>query len=256
MPSDHTPPLPLQAENTRDVLHVPGIGIARLAVRELKPEPRHRGTEVTADPSRELLTEKMLADRWACSVARLQRWRTVDEGRSRLKIVGKVLYRVKDTEAYEEASLIRKVPQDSTHEAPNGLEAVRTARHQFEMILAVQARDEHSLRPDPGVAQLRLLLVEPAARGQGLGKRLTAQCEAFAQGAGYARMRLWTHQSLVAARTIYRAAGYRLMASEVHKSFGNRQLGEVREKDLRDAGRDGGRDAVRGAGRGALESGP
>lgn len=122
--------------------------------------------------------------------------------------------------------------------------------------MAVRARDEHTLRPDPGAAQLRLLLVEPAARGWGLGQRLTAQCEAFAQGAGYSRMRLRTHQSLVAARASYRAAGYRLMASEVHESFGNRQVGEVREKDLRDAGRDAVRDAVRGSGRGAGTGGP
>lgn len=51
----------------------------------------------------------MLADRWVCSVARLQRWRTVGEGPQYLKIVGKVLYRLKDIEDYEEACLIRKV---------------------------------------------------------------------------------------------------------------------------------------------------
>jgi hypothetical protein len=51
----------------------------------------------------------MLADRWMCSVARLQRWRTVGEGPQYLKIVGKVLYRPKDIEAYEEACLVRRV---------------------------------------------------------------------------------------------------------------------------------------------------
>jgi hypothetical protein len=51
----------------------------------------------------------MLADRWVCSAARLQRWRTVGEGPQYLKIVGKVLYQLKDIEAYEEACLIRKV---------------------------------------------------------------------------------------------------------------------------------------------------
>jgi len=74
-----------------------------------RQEPQHRGTETTADLARQLLTEKMLADRSMCSVARLQRWRTVGEGPPYLKIVGKVLYRVKDIEAYEEACLIRKV---------------------------------------------------------------------------------------------------------------------------------------------------
>jgi hypothetical protein len=62
--------------------------------------------EFPAEPARQLLTEKMLADRWVCSVARLQRWRTVCEGPQYLKIAGKVLYRLKDIDAYEEACLI------------------------------------------------------------------------------------------------------------------------------------------------------
>jgi hypothetical protein len=109
MSSDHTPPPPLHPESTRDVLDVLGSGIAKLTVSEATPERRHRDTEVPTEPRRELLTEKMLADRWACSIARLQRWRTVGEGPPYLKIVGKVLYRAKDIEAYEEACLIRKV---------------------------------------------------------------------------------------------------------------------------------------------------
>jgi hypothetical protein len=55
--------------------------------------------EVPAEPARQLPTEIMLADLWVCSVARLQRWRTVGEGPQYLKIVGKVLYRLKDIEA-------------------------------------------------------------------------------------------------------------------------------------------------------------
>ncbi len=109
MPSDLTPSTPLHPESTRDVLDVLGAGIAKLATREERPEPEHRSTETAVDISRQLLTEKMLADRWMCSVARLQRWRTVGQGPPYLKIVGKVLYRVKDIEAYEEACLIRKV---------------------------------------------------------------------------------------------------------------------------------------------------
>jgi hypothetical protein len=65
--------------------------------------------EVPSEPARQLLTDKMLADRWMCSVACLQRWRTVGAGPQYPKIVGKVLYRLKDIEAYEEACLIRKV---------------------------------------------------------------------------------------------------------------------------------------------------
>lgn len=91
------------------MLDVLSNSIAKTAVRETPSEPLLQVQKVPAEPSRELLTEKMLADRWVCSVARLQRWRTVGEGPPYLKIVGKVLYRLKDIEAYEEASLVRKV---------------------------------------------------------------------------------------------------------------------------------------------------
>ncbi|MFZ2738930.1 MAG: hypothetical protein WBI20_12460 [Burkholderiaceae bacterium] len=97
-----------RAESTRDVLDVLAGSIARTAANEPKFEPQHLVPEVPAEPARQLLTEIMLADRWVCSVARLQRWRTVGEGPQYLKIVGKVLYRLKDIEAYEEACLIRK----------------------------------------------------------------------------------------------------------------------------------------------------
>jgi GNAT superfamily N-acetyltransferase len=103
-------------------------------------------------------------------------------------------------------------------------------------VFLVQARDPDTQQPDPGVAQLRMLLVEPRARGHGVGKLLTAQCEAFARRAGYLRIRLWTNQVLSAARAIYRAAGYRLMASEAHDSFGSVQVGEVWEKELKGPG--------------------
>ena len=96
-------------EKMGDVLDALSSGIAKTAAREPKPEPLLLAPEVPAEPTRQLLTETMLADRWVCSVARLQRWRTVGEGPPYLKIVGKVLYRLKDIEAYEEACLIRKV---------------------------------------------------------------------------------------------------------------------------------------------------
>jgi GNAT superfamily N-acetyltransferase len=102
-------------------------------------------------------------------------------------------------------------------------------------VFLVQARDEETQEPESGVAQLRMLLVEPQARGLGLGKRLTNACEDFARSVGYTRMRLWTNQSLTAARAIYRAAGYQLLASEEHASFGNLQVGEVWEKSLKTA---------------------
>ncbi len=105
----HTSSATPRHESTRDVLDVLSNSIARTTATRTKPEPPLPAPEVQTQPGRELLTEKMLADRWACSVARLQRWRTVGEGPPYLKIVGKVLYRLKDIEAYEEASLVRKV---------------------------------------------------------------------------------------------------------------------------------------------------
>jgi GNAT superfamily N-acetyltransferase len=100
-------------------------------------------------------------------------------------------------------------------------------------VLLVQAHDEGSGEAVPGVAQLRLLLVEPAARGLGLGARLVDECERFARAAGYERIRLWTQTNLSAARGIYQRAGYRLQATEPHHSFGHELLGEIWELPLR-----------------------
>ena len=97
----------------------------------------------------------------------------------------------------------------------------------------VQAREDATGIPVPGVAQLRMLLVEPAARGRGIAQGLVARCHQFAADAGYTHVRLWTHSVLLAARALYRRAGYRLLAREAHHSFGHALVGEKWEKDLR-----------------------
>jgi len=100
-------------------------------------------------------------------------------------------------------------------------------------VFLVQARDEATQAIVPGTAQLRMLLVEPAARGLGLGVALVSQCERFARQAGYRRIRLWTNSLLRAARGIYERAGYQRLASEPHHSFGHDLVGETWELELR-----------------------
>lgn len=86
---------------------------------------------------------------------------------------------------------------------------------------------------DDTTAELHTLLVEPWARGHHIGNGLVDRCLEFARQAGYARMKLWTNDPLVAARNVYLSRGFRLIEEEPHHSFGADLVGQVYELDLR-----------------------
>ena len=97
-------------------------------------------------------------------------------------------------------------------------------------VLCVPADDPGET--DRATAQLRILLVDPAARGNRIGARLVDACLGFARGAGYKRMKLWTNDPLVAARHIYLSRGFTLVDEEPHHSYGADLVGQIYELDL------------------------
>jgi ribosomal protein S18 acetylase RimI-like enzyme len=99
-------------------------------------------------------------------------------------------------------------------------------------VFVVRARDEATREVQPGTAQLRMLWVEPAGRGQGVAQALVDEVTAFARQRGYRRLVLWTQQSLGPARRLYERAGYRRVAEEAHHSFGVDLIGEQWVLDL------------------------
>ena len=88
------------------------------------------------------------------------------------------------------------------------------------------------VKDSEGVARIRLLLVDQKARGLGLGARLTEESIRFARRAGYKKITLWTHSVLTAARHIYEQAGFKLMRTERHKSWGPPVLSEFWDLQL------------------------
>jgi GNAT superfamily N-acetyltransferase len=88
------------------------------------------------------------------------------------------------------------------------------------------------VRRSATVAQLRLLILTPAARGHGLGGRLTDECIAFARGKGYRKLMLWTQSNLLPARAIYRSRGFQCVKSEPYPAFGQNLVSEIWELKL------------------------
>ena len=96
----------------------------------------------------------------------------------------------------------------------------------------VQVGSVFLVRQTDDVAKLRLLVVDPAGRGQGLGRRLVGECISFARACGYRKITLWTQSILLAARKIYQDAGFVRVASEPHRGFGQSLIGETWELEL------------------------
>ncbi|MFZ2652582.1 MAG: GNAT family N-acetyltransferase [Burkholderiaceae bacterium] len=131
-------------------------------------------------------------------------------------------------------ALVARIAADFIDQFDASREACWIAEHDGASVgcaFLVQARDEQNQTIE-ACAQLRLLLVEPRARGLGIGAGLVAQCERFARQRDYRRIVLWTQSVLLAARAIYQRAGYRMLEVDAHRSFGYDLVGETWQLDL------------------------
>lgn len=132
-----------------------------------------------------------------------------------------------------EALVARIVSNYSAHHAPARKEAAWIAEIDGHRVGCV-----YCVSKDEGVAQLRLPLVDPAGRGEGVGSWLLRECVGFAREAGYASMTLWTNSVLVAAAHLYVATGFVLTSEEARHSFGVDLVGQPYDLDLADPSAD------------------
>jgi GNAT superfamily N-acetyltransferase len=124
-------------------------------------------------------------------------------------------------------ALVARIVADYVDEHDDAREAAWIAEHEGRRIGCV-----FCVAADESTAKLRILLVDPSARGLGVGSRLVDECLRFARSAGYRRITLWTNDVLASARRIYQAAGFELVDEQPHHSFGHDLVGQNWARDL------------------------
>lgn len=126
------------------------------------------------------------------------------------------------------AALVMRIVADFAGRRDTGSEAAWIAEIDGDRVGSVFC----TAADDAGTAQLRLLLVEPSARGHGVGTRLVDECVGFARRSGYSRITLWTNEILRDVRRIYARAGFRLDRSEPYVGYGHNLVGEYWSREF------------------------